>query len=247
MLAAEGIEPSKTMSTVAAAHFARAEPMLALPEERSYHILIVVGVAAAAALGLRLPFWPAWLVASCLVLMGLSLLNLTSAICLFLLLAPLNYWFRNAAPSAILLSGAKSIWLTIVFIGWLFAMSRRSSGLPKGADIIALLIFVAIGLVKMVSSGSLLVGFLGFREIAAPAMVYFAVRWAISTSPMSVIRILRYLLCATVAILVLQLLWYNDYIMIDVIWNSARRHARTGVMGGGAGRTVMGHLFERMN
>jgi hypothetical protein len=204
-------------------------------------VLMFVALAAVCVSGLGLAGWPIWLGVTCLVMLILAVTDLTAAICLFLLLNPLALWMRTANPAALVLSGANSIWLTILIGGWLWQVGARQMTFPRGTDVLALVVFIAYGLAITPKSGSFLEAFLGFRSLIYPAFFYLMMRSLVTANPQGVQRLFKYLLLSCLLLAILQILYYYDYIAATTF-----RHASTLALEGG-GRYVLGHYFERMH
>lgn len=229
------------------------DPMLYVADETGYalkdaadppttlrgRLFMIIALVAAVLLAMGAPGWFLYLglMASCF--FYLAVVDCLSAVCLFLLLSPFYLVIRNAAPFSVVLSGARSIWLFVMVLGWLLSVARGDCRFPKGSDITVLLMFMGLGLVMSVVTGSLFEGFLGFRAMIAPAFIYPIARSLILKRPHMGRVILRYVVIACFMLAILQFFWYKGMLDVHIV-----KHE--GIVTGGGGRTIFGIHFERM-
>ncbi len=202
--------------------------------------VVVVGTICALSMILGVPF-PYYLFfgITCFCMFFLAVVDITAAICLFLLLNPLMFLIRNAAPGDILLSGARSIWMCCLLLGWGLSLLQNRAHFPKGPDIIALSVFCSYAFVMAVAASSLIDSFLGIRSVIMPIALYFVVKGVVTKAPDAGYRVLLSAVFSTVITAVFSYFWYYGYL-------DARIFNYGGTISGGGGRTVLGYHFERM-
>ena len=212
----------------------------------SNHLLVwLIALGGVVALGFRASPWYVFFGITCVVMFYLAVADLLSGIYLFLILNPLTLWIRNAAPGAIVLSGATSIWLTILIAGWILNMLRgKTLFLALKYDVLFISIFIGYSLSMCFRGPTFLRAFVGFRYLVFPSFLYLMMRAVVPAEPER-IKKLPAVLCVSAAIMaVVQLLWYKGFIQID-LYRFTEVKANLEVLGGV--RTLFGFSVGRMH
>lgn len=174
---------------------------------------------------------------TCLCLLVLGVIDTTAAICLLLMLNPLMFLVRNAAPDSIVFSGARSMWMFSVALGWGLALISSRARLPRGADTVAICVFLIYAILMAGASRSLMDGFLGLRAVAMPAAIYLVTKATVTQRPNTGYALLLASIASTTIFIILTWLWTAGLL-------ETSEFAATTILGGG-GRRILGVYFER--
>jgi len=197
---------------------------------------MALGLAAALALGAGAPLPYFWLSLTCISIVYLTMLDDVLGVCLVLLLNPMLFIVRNAAPASIVLAGAQTEWIICLFVGWLF---KKEARLPQGLDVVLMYVFCFYLLVSTVVSENLVQGLLGLRSIFIPILIYFVVRDIVNRKPTAVFPISASIIGTGGILGALSILWLLGYIDVAVFFSK-------GALLLGGDRNVFGTSFERL-
>lgn len=198
-------------------------------------LAMLIGIGAAFALIARAPYPLIWLSLTWTSVVCLTLTDVTLGICLVLILNPLLFMVRNAAPTSIILAGAQTEWIVCLFGAWLI---NRETRWPRGPDVVLLFVFMGYAVIMAIAAESLDAGLLGLRAILVPALVYFVVRDLVRRRPNAVYAIMASIIGSAGILSLLSILWYWGNVDSGIFATSPT------ILGGG--RTVLGYAFQRM-